>query len=905
MPPAMHPGAAAMPRRSLLLALAVLHSHMRAALAAVEVHGSGTTNPSKFFWKIMETFQARSSMDLELTYRAVGSGTGQKEFSSRADGDYASGLSDFGAGDIPMSSTHYQGITNAGRQMVHVPFSLGAIGIFHSVPADEVGTAGLKLSPCVLAKIFSGQITTWDHVDIKAENPDLSVPAGTKIQVGHRRLGSSSTGGTSGYLNAKCPASWTMAGTGTPMGTGSSITWPSLDNFNEVEGSPGMTALIADTDYAIGYLDAGHGHQRGFAEVMLRNEDNAWLTSTMALAAVDQYGNNGVAAAGKAAVDAGDIPADVTQDWSAVNLYGKSGANTWPIVLVSYIYLPKDMSGLSNDKAGLVKAFVDYVTGESGQGMLGEFSFNRIPAAMNRWGNTWASVITKPASPTVFTFEESTSAWTGQGPTVISAKRNAYSMWKLNELDLALASVLERVTSLESSLNDYGIVPLHGSGTTNPKNWFAKAMGLMEERARVPMILTYRAVGSSTGQKEFLGNAASGFTSYSHFGAGDIPMSQDRYGQLTAQSPPAHMVHLPFALGAIGIFHSVPMASGDLQLDACLLAKIFSGAIRTWDHSEIKDQNPGLSVPADEPILVGHRTLGSSSTGGLAGYLHKKCPGHWPLGTSSTLSWPNHASFHAVQGSPGMQEHIRTHSYAIGYLDAGHGHDFSFAEVALTNHDGATRTSRQSIALGGVADAGSQGVATSVFPSDAAADWSAVNLYDMPGQNTWPIVLVSYLYVKKDQTATNPKTAAALGAFIDTIVTNRDGLCQEFGFTAPSTTLQNLAVNAANTIVYPPGVVDFTFETSTDPWNGMGTRVLSVKRHSFDDYERSRMQAELETIKAQLAASTASASAPAPAPAEEGGSDALSIVALIVSVVALLVTAVGVLLIVRKARASS
>ena len=34
---------------------------------------------------------------------------------------------------------------------------------------------------------------------------------------------------------------------------------------------------------------------------------------------------------GKAAVDAGDIPNDATADWSAVNLYRKGGANTWPI----------------------------------------------------------------------------------------------------------------------------------------------------------------------------------------------------------------------------------------------------------------------------------------------------------------------------------------------------------------------------------------------------------------------------------------------------------------------------------------------------------------------------------------------------------------------------------------------
>jgi len=30
-------------------------------------------------------------------------------------------------------------------------------------------------------------------------------------------------------------------------------------------------------------LDAGHGHQRGFAEVALKNEAGNWLTTTMAM----------------------------------------------------------------------------------------------------------------------------------------------------------------------------------------------------------------------------------------------------------------------------------------------------------------------------------------------------------------------------------------------------------------------------------------------------------------------------------------------------------------------------------------------------------------------------------------------------------------------------------------------
>jgi len=540
-----------------------------------------------------------------------------------------------------------------------------------------------------------------------------------------------------------------------------------------------------------------------------------------------------------------------------------------------------------------LKAFVDFVTGEEGQKMLVDYSFNSIPDAMNQWSNTWASVIKKPGLVTEFTYETSTDAWDGQHLDSISSKRNSYSMWKLSELDVALKSATSRLEAVETSMNDYGIVPLHGSGTTNPKNMFAKAMKLMEHRARVPLLLTYRAVGSSTGQKEFVGNAASGFKSYNHFGAGDIPMSETNYQTLMGRVPAEEMVHLPFALGAIGIFHSIPagdLGNAELKLDTCTLAKIFSGLITEWDHADIVAQNPGMSVPAGTKIQVGHRTLGSSSTGGLAGYLSKKCSSsEWLLGTGSKLGWPDDKdNFKAVQGSPGMQAHIKDTPYSLGYLDAGHGHDFGFGEVALTNKDGQTRTSKASIALGGVASAGAEGVKANAFPASASADWSDVNLYDMPGANTWPIVLVSYMYVKKSQASTNPKTAAALKAFISVIINNQESLCEEFGFTAPSEALRNLAVAAASTIVYPAGMQEFTFETDTQAYDGMKTNVISKKRHSFDDYERSVMKSDIASMKAAGAggAGVQGTSGAVSGSSSDGGSPvalAMSVVALVVS----------------------
>lgn len=79
-------------------------------------------------------------------------------------------------------------------------------------------------------------------------------------------------------------------------------------------------------------------------------------------------------------------------------------------------------------------------------------------------------------------------------------------------------------------------------------------------------------------------------------------------------------------------------------------------------------------------------------------------------------------------GSPGIQNQTKDNLYAIGYLDAGHGHDFSLPEVAIANADNVVRTTTASIALGGVAEAGSQGLIQNRFPSSPKADWSQENV---------------------------------------------------------------------------------------------------------------------------------------------------------------------------------
>ena len=86
---------------SSMLALGASSSLLSASSAAyTELEGAGTTNPSKYLWKILDTFESQIRGPASLGYRAVGSSTGQKEFTGQSP-EYLP-LNDFGAGDIPM-----------------------------------------------------------------------------------------------------------------------------------------------------------------------------------------------------------------------------------------------------------------------------------------------------------------------------------------------------------------------------------------------------------------------------------------------------------------------------------------------------------------------------------------------------------------------------------------------------------------------------------------------------------------------------------------------------------------------------------------------------------------------------------------------------------------------------------
>lgn len=169
-----------------------------------------------------------------------------------------------------------------------------------------------------------------------------------------------------------------------------------------------------------------------------------------------------------------------------------------------------------------------------------------------------------------------------------------------------LAALAFMVTSAFADLNE--VLSIHGSGTTNPSKCYWHIHDEIEDRARLPLKLTYRAIGSSDGQDEFIRSPT-----VSDFGSGDIPLNKTSY-----QAVKGNVLHLPVLIGAVSFFHSVPNTPA-LNLTACTLAKILTRQITHWDDTEIQSLNPEMNLDsAGFPIRVVHRVDGSSSTAGIS-----------------------------------------------------------------------------------------------------------------------------------------------------------------------------------------------------------------------------------------------------------------------------------------------
>jgi phosphate transport system substrate-binding protein len=179
-----------------------------------------------------QTAYSTDVTDVTITSGGTGSGTGIA--------DAATGTVAIGASDAYLSSSdlaQYKGLMN-------IPLAVAAVMVNYNVPGVK---KPLNLNGTVLAKIYSGKITSWNDKAIAALNKGVSLP-NMKIVTLHRADSSGSTFLFTSYLNDQDAADWASANVGT------TVTWPSAPGALAETGSGGMVAGCGSTKGCIAYI---------------------------------------------------------------------------------------------------------------------------------------------------------------------------------------------------------------------------------------------------------------------------------------------------------------------------------------------------------------------------------------------------------------------------------------------------------------------------------------------------------------------------------------------------------------------------------------------------------------------------------------------------------------------------
>src|ERR1700741_1768014 len=119
-----------------------------------DITGAGATSPYPIYAKWADAYKAKTGIG--LNYQSIGSGGGIKQIEANT--------VTFGASDMPLTPDDL-----SKNGLVQFPTVTG--GIVPVVNIDGINANELTIDGPTLAKIFLGEIKTWDDPELKKLNP--------------------------------------------------------------------------------------------------------------------------------------------------------------------------------------------------------------------------------------------------------------------------------------------------------------------------------------------------------------------------------------------------------------------------------------------------------------------------------------------------------------------------------------------------------------------------------------------------------------------------------------------------------------------------------------------------------------------------------------------------------------
>ena len=300
---------------AVLPAVAVLAATIPAGYAQ-RLNAAGASFPGPIYQKWFGEWHNMHS-GVEINYAPVGSGAGVKQLTE--------GTVDFAASDPPLKDAQLAALK---VKTLHFPTVLGAVVLTYNLPGVN---ATLKLSPHVVAGIFLGTVNKWNDKALAADNPGVKLPNQDIVPV-HRSDASGTNAVFTDYLCKISPEFKQKVGTDTK------VRWP-VEGLNGAQ-NPGVTALVKQTPYSIGYIELTYAVQNKMPYADLKNAAGNWIRPT----------NESVTAAAASA----KMPPDFR-----VSITNAPGKDAYPIATFTYMLIPVHFPDAAKEKA--VKDFLQWM----------------------------------------------------------------------------------------------------------------------------------------------------------------------------------------------------------------------------------------------------------------------------------------------------------------------------------------------------------------------------------------------------------------------------------------------------------------------------------------------------------------------------------------------------------------
>ena len=311
---------------------------------------------------------------------------------------------------------------------------------------------------------------------------------------------------------------------------------------------------------------------------------------------------------------------------------------------------------------------------------------------------------------------------------------------------------------------------INGAGATFPYPIYSK---WFDEYAKVDSSVrfNYQSIGSGGGQKQILAETVD-------FGASDGPMSDENLAKA-----PRKLLHIPTVAGADVLTYNLP-GNPKLKVDGQTIADIFMGKITKWNDKRLAEQNPGVTFP-DADIVVVHRSDGSGTTYIWVDYL-SSVSREWEtkVGRGTSVNWPTGLG---GKGNEGVAGQIKQLPGAVGYVELIYAKQNKLPYADVKNSSGNYITpSLESV---------TEALAAAKIPDDFR--FSMVN---PAGEKAYPIAGATWLLVYEQQKdATKGRKVVE---FLNWALTQGEGMASSLDYASLPEKVQQRVLERIKTIKY-------------------------------------------------------------------------------------------------------